>query len=185
MLPNYAMLGRVKQMCVEAGMTLAAAEDIAERVNAGRVSEADVPSVIEQERERNPTYFGVTGPDEYDEQVAAFGPSRTLKAQADFVTKHGAVHAQEVAARFGTTVGALRGGTIPHDVKKQVEARNPERGKVSNPWHPSHCDARGCYTPHALTLQANALRGMGEVKAAQLAAVWSARLGSLRPDRAV
>jgi hypothetical protein len=184
---NFALEARVQEACAAAGVRDSALADVVERVRAGEVGDDNIAAKITEWRETKPHYFGVSGPDAVEEQIAAFGPDRSLRAQGAFVVKHGEQHSREVAARFFTTVGG-KPGIVPDDLKKQIADKDPERHRTTNPWHPANCERRKdgklYYTARALTLQANAVRAMGEAKASALAQVWSARLGDLRPGRA-
>lgn len=181
-LRNYAAEGRVADLCADGGVS--DIEIFLEEFRIGLFNEENAKQYIEDCRASRPHRFTVTH-DMNDEAVGAFGPNRTLTAQAAFVRKYGESHAREVAARFGTTIGSLKGGTVPEDVKKQISDKNPDASKPTNPWHPSHCDARGYYTARALTLQANAVKGLGAEKAAALAAVHGAKLGAVKYPRKV
>src|SRR6185437_793656 len=119
-----AKIAGVREVCLD---------DIVARFSAGMMSEAELPDKLKEWRDTPGHHYFTTGHEQETEAVAAFGPARTLKAQADYCRKYGEAKAREVAAEFGTTLGGRPGKVPEHYAKPKQEAAKLPGGE-SNPW---------------------------------------------------
>lgn len=181
--PNYAVEGRIREACADAGVLETALDDFVMDFRASRfTSEAELPKWIEQCRTEKPHRFKIAGAENHDLYVAAFGPAPNYTKQAEVVSLLGPGRAAEIAADFGTTLGSTKGGKVPAYIKLNGVDSDATKS-ATNPWsnHPDNVDERGRYTAKALARQGQCVRGVGEVKAAQIAAAVGSKLGDVRP----
>lgn len=173
---DYATEGRINQACADAGIIETALPDVIARYRDHQFTEAELANKIAEWRESKPHYFVVQGGDEITGAVAAFGPARTLKAQAEFVKKHGEARAREVAARYGTALGG-KPGKIPEAEREQIEKENgADKSKTrNNPWLASQWN---------LKAQGDLVKRIGIEAASRIAAAAGCRVGSTRPNPA-
>ena len=118
---NYACRARIAEALQSAEMKTTAIDDAVLEFEESGKPDSDLEAFIAEQKERCAFKFvgGDAGDDVNAEVVAAFGPHQTLKAQADFVRKYGQAEAEQMAARFGTRVGATKGGTVPCGRREQ------------------------------------------------------------------
>jgi hypothetical protein len=177
--PNYALEGRIREKCADAGVLETALEDFIMDFRAYRfTSEAELPKWIEQCRIEKPQRFALVGSEEQQLAIDAFGPHPNYTKRAQLVRQVGEARAAEIAATFGTTLGG-KGGKVPAHIKVET----PDAS--TNPWAaiPENLDDRGRYNQKAFSKQASLTRAVGEAKAAAVAAAVGAKLGDIRPPR--
>lgn len=174
-VPNYALEGRLLEAAVIAGVRPEVAEtDLRERIRAGDVTEANfTEKLAEWKATPNHHFFALSGADIEAEAIDAFGPGRTLKAQADYTKKHGEAKAAEVAALFGTSLGG-KPGKVPEGFKtKEPDARAinkdvpPSVG--TNPW------AAGSWN---VSKQGQVVKALGLEKAQKIARAAGSYVGA-------
>jgi hypothetical protein len=182
-VPQYATEGRIREACAVAGVRTTAIEDVIERFRAGQFTEAELPDKLAEWKETAPHFYSGTQADMHAEAIAAFGPTRTLAAQADFLNKHGEAAARDTAAEFGTTLGGKPGKTPEHF---KVEDKSKLPGNQTNPWAnlPENKDAHGRYTAAAITRQGAVIKGLGVAKAQSIARAAGSFIGATHPNKA-
>jgi hypothetical protein len=137
--PNYAAEGRIREAAAAAGVRAECLEYVVMRFREGKLTENELPEQLAQwKSDPDHYYFAGSKADLDAEAIAAFGETRTLKAQADYLKKYGEAAANEMAARFETTVGHRNPGKTPSGyVKPKLDdetANLAKQHKGTNPF---------------------------------------------------
>jgi hypothetical protein len=183
---NYAVEARIHELLSDAGVLEVAHQDFIDEFRAGHFTEQSAKEHIERSRTEKPHRWVIAGADDNQLYVEAFGPNPNYTSQSRVVKLVGEVRAAEIAARFGTTLGGTKGGTIPADIKTTTAVDADASKAPTNPWsaHPANLDARGNYNGSATTAQRKLVQGIGVEKAAQIAfSANGAKLGDIRPNQ--
>lgn len=184
--PNYALEGRIREACADAGVLETALDDFVMDFHAYRfTSEAELPKWIEQCRTEKPHRFKVAGTENHQLYVDAFGPSPNFTKRNEVVNLLGPERAAQIAADFGVTLGSTKGGKVPAYIKTNTVDSDAKKA-ATNPWsnHPDNVDDKGRFNAKALTRQGQVVKGVGAEKAAQIASAVGCKLGDTRPRQA-
>ncbi len=158
---NYAVEARIHEMLADNSVLESAHADFIDEYRAGLFTEQSALAHIKATRTEKPHRWIISGTEDDELFVSAFGPQRTLTAQGEVIKKFGGDRAKEIAAQFGTTLGSTKPGTVPATIKST-------NGHDKNPFVGLR-DKSGKIVPEKMKAVESLLRGIGSAKTAAIA----------------
>jgi hypothetical protein len=158
---NYAVEARIHEMLADNGVLEVAHQDFIDEFRAGLFTEQSALAHIKAARTQKPHRWVISGTEDDELFVSAFGQQRTLTAQGEVIKKFGEDRAKEIAAQFGTTLGSIKPGTVPATNKSA-------NGHDKNPFVGLR-DKSGKIVPEKMKAVESLLRGIGSAKTAAIA----------------
>jgi hypothetical protein len=175
---NYAVEARIHEMLADNGVLEVAHQDFIDEFRAGLFTEQSALAHIKAARTEKPHRWVISGTEDDELFVSAFGPQRTLTAQGEVIKKFGEDRAKEIAAQFGTTLGSTKPGTVPATIKSAAN------GHDKNPFVGLRDPRTGEIIPEKMKAVESLLKAVGAAKCAAIAKSAGLRLdGTPIPDQ--
>lgn len=165
---NYALEGRIREACQQAGVLQPAIEDFIADHDAYKFAEPELAAYIEQMRVEKPHRFALQSDHDAELCAQAF--------VAGNLTAQGRLHREVGPQRFAELKSMYANG-VPESEKKRTGTDHS-----NNPWAAVKANVNpktGRFTEAAIRRQFSFVRAAGTAKAAEVAAAVGCKLGDI------